>query len=71
MGRVAKVVLKGNQKIRGLADKDAYRAAIYKVTVDMFVAAMGPRYAKLGPIITKVANEVVLKRSKGHNAIPA
>ena len=70
-GRMAKVVLKGSQKIRGLADKDLYRAEVYKATVDMFASVMVRRYVALGPVITNVAYNVVLKRGKGHKAIPS
>ena len=70
MGRMAKVVLKGNQKIRGLADKAAYREAAYKAVVDLFAGVMGNQYTGLGPVVLSVAYNEVLKRGKGHNAIP-
>lgn len=70
MGRLAKTVLKGNQKIRGLSDRDVYREAIYRATVDLFASISVHRSQSFGLIVHDVATKVVMKRDKGHEAIP-
>lgn len=70
VGQLARIALKGNQKIRNLGVKEVYRSALYTASVDLF-AHMAVRVQSLEETMIHVAETVILPRDKGHEAIPA